>query len=545
MGDGFLVEFPSVTGATSCALSIQEYIFALDPENSDPNVLKFRIGVHSGDVIVSGDDIYGDGVNIAARLEGICEPNCVTISEKVHNEIVGKISQKFSSLGTKKLKNLDTVVEIFSWKPESRSSIRKSNVLITDERFDLPSKPSIVVLPFSNRSTDEEQEYFCDGITEDIITELSRFDDIFVISRNTSFTYKRKSIDIRDVAKELAVQYILEGSVRKSGQKVRITSQLIDGFDDTHLWAERFDGSLEDIFELQEQVTKQVVMSLVPEIYQKQILNSGSENRIFDVAYDKAWKARALAEEGGRSADPDHIEEALKLALDAIALNAKCEVAFEAASHCYLVKSLFRIGSDVDQSAENLLSLADSLLRHSPNSVIGYRARGFANWCLGDHKGSIENFRKACELNRNDTGAIYGLAFVLATVGETQESKDVAQVAYRLSPKDPTLGRFFYLSMAMCFFIERDDSNFVAWADKAIQSAPYAPIRRAMMISYATENGDRQLAEKHYNALNEFAPEFIGSVLKGENVVFSQALHQNRLSDGLKLLLEGFGDGAR
>ena len=534
MGDGYLAEFPSIVGATNCAVSIQNLISERDPSGNDDDILRLRIGVNLGDVIVDSDDIYGEGVNIAARLEAICEPNCVTITQRVYEEIKGKISAEFLSLGKKKLKNIEEEVEIFSYNLKNETSKFKNEDNLDDN---LPSKPSIAILPFSNMSNDEEQEYFCDGITEDVITELSRFDNIFVISRNTSFTYKNKNVDLRTIAKELSVQYLLEGSVRKSGQKVRITTQLIDGLDDTHLWAERYDGLLEDVFDLQEQVTQQVVMSLVPEILTKQALKSSNSTRIFDEAYDKAWKASALLIEGTQGNIPEHIDRALELSLESISKNNQCEVAYNVAGFCYFVQSLFRWGDAPSLAAERHLALANTLLSHVQNSITGYRIRGLSKVRLGDFTGAISDLQKASDLNLNDSETFFGLAFALASVGNSVKSRELSLIAKRLSPKDPFLGRFFYLSMAMCYFIEYDNNNFLEWAEKAIQAAPHAPIRRALMIAYAMEENDKELAQKHFLALNNFAPDFIPSVLDGENILFADDEHRQRVNDGLQAFL--------
>ena len=534
MGDGYLAEFPSIVGATNCAVSIQNLISERDPSGNDDDILRLRIGVNLGDVIVDSDDIYGEGVNIAARLEAICEPNCVAITQRVYEEIKGKISAEFSSLGKKKLKNIEEEVEIFSYNLENVTSDNKSENNINNN---LPSKPSIAILPFSNMSNDEDQEYFCDGITEDVITELSRFDNIFVISRNTSFTYKNKTVDLKTIAKELSVQYLLEGSVRKSGQKVRITTQLIDGLDDTHLWAERYDGLLEDVFDLQEQVTQQVVMSLVPEILTKQALRSSSSTRIFDEAYDKAWRASALIIEGTQGNIPEHIDRALELSLESISKNNQCEVAYNVAGFCYFVQSLFRWGDAPSLAAERHLALANTLLSHVQNSITGYRIRGLSKVRSGDFTGAISDLQKASDLNPNDSETFFGLAFALASVGNSEKSKELSLIAKRLSPKDPYLGRFFYLSMAMCYFIEYDNNNFLEWAEKAIQAAPNAPIRRALMIAYAMEENDKELAQKHFLALNNFAPDFIPSVLDGENILFADDEHRVRVNGGLQAFL--------
>src|SRR5579859_7997757 len=255
-GDGFLAEFASPIAAMRCALAIQAEA-ANEP-------LQLRIGLNLGDVIVeTNGDVYGEGVNVAARLEALADPGGILISAKVHSEVEGKVEAAFEDRGEQQVKNIARPVRVYAVRISGGTV---AAVFAYNKPLPLPDKPSIAVLPFQNMSGDPEQEYFCDGIVEDIITALSRFKSLFVIARNSSFTYKGKSPDIRQVGRELGVRYVLEGSVRKGGNRVRITGQLIDAMTGTHLWAERFDGTLENIFDLQDRVTISVVNAIEPTI---------------------------------------------------------------------------------------------------------------------------------------------------------------------------------------------------------------------------------------------------------------------------------------
>jgi adenylate cyclase len=245
-GDGVLIEFGSVVGAVECALGLQRLAAERNAAIAGERRLEWRIGVHLGDVLIEGDDILGDGVNIAARLEGIAEPRGICISEDAFRQVRGKVEAEFADMGEQSLKNIARPLRVYSVRPASAPEPQAAPAA----GLPLPDKPSIAVLPFANLSGDPKQEYFVDGVVEEIITAISRLPWLFVIARNSSFAYKGKSPDLRQVGRELGVRYVLEGSLRKAGNRVRITGQLIDTTTGAHIWADRFDGALDDIFEL-------------------------------------------------------------------------------------------------------------------------------------------------------------------------------------------------------------------------------------------------------------------------------------------------------
>ena len=291
MGDGMLIEFASVVAAVECAVAMQKLMVERNAEAPEAKRVVYRIGVHLGDVLIEGDDILGDGVNIAARLEGICEPGGVLISGSAFDHVRGRIEAEFVDLGEMDLKNIAQPVRAYGVKigqgvAGSAPGKRRARAA--------PDKPSIAVLPFQNMSGDPEQEYFADGIAEDIITALSKLSQLFVIARNSSFTFKGKNVDVRDVSKNLGVRYVLEGSVRKSGNRVRITSQLIDAETGGHLWAERFDRDLTDIFAVQDDVTQQIVAALALNLSaddRQRLLTEHTDNL---EAYDLFLRGREL-----------------------------------------------------------------------------------------------------------------------------------------------------------------------------------------------------------------------------------------------------------
>jgi adenylate cyclase len=263
MGDGILVEFPSVVDAVRDALDIQGAMRRRNADVAEANRIEFRIGINVGDVIIEGGDIHGDGVNVASRLEGLCEPGEVYVSGTVYDQAAGKLAATFDDLGEKSVKNITKPVRVYRAREVTGE---QAGYKSADAPPPLPDKPSIAVLPFDNMSGDPEQEYFVDGICEDTITALSRIRWFFVIARNSTFAYKGKSTDVRDVARELGVRYVVEGSVRKAGNRIRLTAQLIDGTNGVHLWAERYDRAIEDIFDLQDELTQTIVGAIEPEL---------------------------------------------------------------------------------------------------------------------------------------------------------------------------------------------------------------------------------------------------------------------------------------
>jgi len=260
IGDGLLVEFASVVDAVRCAVAFQDIMAKGNAETPRDSRIEFRIGVNLGDVIVQDDDVYGDGVNVAARLEGLAEPGGVVISASVHDQIKGKLDHPFDDLGPQRVKNIGEPIRALCLRKSTAQGAEATRG--TPAAPPLPDKPSIVVLPFDNISNDPEQEYFSDGITEDIITELSKISGLFVIGRHSAFTYKGQPVTLKQVGRELGVGYVLEGSVRRANDRLRITAQLIDTSTDHHLWAERFDRNFEDIFAVQEEVARNVAEAL-------------------------------------------------------------------------------------------------------------------------------------------------------------------------------------------------------------------------------------------------------------------------------------------
>ena len=292
MGDGALVEFASAVDAVACAIEIQRQLRERDAGGSEANPIQFRIGINVGDIIIEGEDILGDGVNIAARIEGIAEPGGISISEDAWRQVQGKVAANFVDAGEQSLKNIARPVRVY------RLDIAPKAATASDVPRPIPAqsdKPSIAVLAFNNMSGDPEQEYFSDGISEDIITDLSKLSELHVIARNSTFTYKSKPVDVKQVGRDLGVHYVLEGSVRKAGNRVRVTGQLIDVASGAHIWAERFDRDLTDIFAVQDELTREIISALKVKLTPEKKDRLARKNTIDQEAYDLFLRGRERA----------------------------------------------------------------------------------------------------------------------------------------------------------------------------------------------------------------------------------------------------------
>jgi adenylate cyclase len=526
-GDGMLVEFASVIDALRCATEMQQRMAERAAGVPPARRIEFRIGIHQGDVVVEDGDIFGDGVNIAARLEGLAEPGGICISARVQEDARGRLDLAFEDLGEQPLKNIARLVRVY------RVRIASATAPAAVQAPALPEKPSIAVLPFDNMSGDPEQDYFADGLTEDIITDLSRFRDLLVIARNTSFSYRGRITSVPEIARELGVHFVLEGSVRKSGRRIRITAQLIDGINGRHIWAQRYDGQLADVFELQEEVIRQVLGNIGPYIDKSEMERSMRGERRFDQSQDLAWQSYAKFQHGMSAGDSKSVEEAIELARRSLALNSKCGLAYLSICWSYAMQSLYAWGEDPVGAADRALECAEAAMLALPQSETAYNCLGVARFRTGQYEQAVRDFRSAHEINPNDVRTLFALAWGEATLGDTTAARRHASEALRLSPKD-LWSQLAYLTLAMAAFVERDHEGFVEWADKAIQVLPVAPIRRAMMIAYAAQVGDQALLQTHLDAVSKFAPDFIASLFRGENRLFAREEHMEMVLDGLR-----------
>ena len=478
-GDGFLAEFASPIAALRCALVIQSN------QLDEPNPLQLRIGLNLGDVIIEeGGDVYGEGVNVAARLEGFADPGGILISGKIYNEVEGKVDATFEDRGDQQVKNITRPVRIYAVR-SATAPIKSASIIAAIDNLTplaLPDKPSIAVLPFQNMSGDPEQEYFADGVVEDIITALSRFKSLFVIARNSTFTYKGKAVDVKQVGRELGVRYVLEGSVRKAGERVRITGQLVDTTVGSHIWAEKFDGELHDIFALQDAITEKVAAVIEPSIKRAEIERAVQRRTNNLSAYDLYLRALpryySLTEDG--------LADSLGLCHRALDLDARYIAALRLAAEVLGIKvaqgwstdvqadyaEAFRLGrlaleiDDTDPDTlsqmgrglaaflneyENAKDMVDRAVALNPNSARAWSERGWAYRYMKEADEALKSFDRAIRLNpidpkRYDT--LTGIASTLITVGRDEEAVAQARRAIAANPRFTSAHRCLAAALA-------------------------------------------------------------------------------------------------
>jgi TolB-like protein/class 3 adenylate cyclase/Tfp pilus assembly protein PilF len=462
-GDGMLVEFASVVDAVTCAVVVQAKM-AERNEATQPKI-SFRIGINIGDIIIDEDDIFGDGVNVAARVEGECEPGGVYLSGSAFDQVRSKTGFAFDALGEKSLKNIDLPVRLYAVNHPGVAAAKLLSEVATKPPS-LPDKPSIAVLPFQNMSGDPQQEYFADGMAEDIITALSQFGELFVIARNSTFTYKGKAIDIRQVGRELGVRYVLEGSVRKAGNQVRITGQLVDASSGAHLWADHFDGSLQDIFNLQDQVTARVANAIAPKIEEVEINRAAHKPTENLDAYD--YFLRGLAEYYKYRADTT--EEALRHLNEAIRLDPDFALAFALAAACYFERRVQGAMADVPKEIAEATRLARRAAELGKNDATALCYAGLAlAYVAGDIDAGAHLIDRALLLNPNSAAALHCRSWIKGWIGEPDQAIDDALQAIRLSPFDPRLARVLG-SLAYAHFFAGRYGEASTWAEKSLQN---------------------------------------------------------------------------
>ena len=488
VGDGFLVEFASAVQAVTCAVEIQ---------NAGP-ALQLRIGIHLGDVVVQDDDLMGDGVNVAARIEGTAEAGGIAISRQVRDQVRDKLNVELIDKGEVELKNIARPVRIFMVAGgTSRQAPAAAPILA------LPDKPSIAVLPFQNMSGDPEQEYFADGLAEEIITALSRSRDFFVIARNSSFSYKGKSPDIRQVGRELGVRYVLEGSVRKAGDRLRITAQLIHTATGNHHWAERYDCKATDIFAIQDEITENVVASLEPQV---RLAEGGLANHKTPTDLN-AWGyvARAYVHKAMRSRD--EVQTALELLERAIECDPRYARAHADLAQVRVVMAYEGWFVDRDQGFEAAAMSARRAIELDPNDAGAHYAKGLVTSLRRQHREALPSLMKAVELNPNFALAHAHLGIVLSNLGRSEEGIEHTLRALRTSPRDPQ--RFVLLhAHGLALFGAARYAEAVVASGSASQDWPgAAPVLRVLTAAKAL-HGDIAGAQATLRDLKLAQPEF-------------------------------------
>jgi TolB-like protein/Flp pilus assembly protein TadD len=495
-GDGLFAEFASVVDALCCAVAIQDGMRARNADIPDTDRLEFRLGINVGDIMVDGDDILGDGVNVAARIESLARPGGICVSDRVREYARGKIDIEFDDAGEQRLKNIDLPVRVYHVRSDRK--IERNWPALT-----LPDRPSIAVLPFTNMSGDAEQEYFADGMVEEIITALSRMSWLFVIARNSSFTYKGRAVDVKQVGRELGVRYVLEGSVRKAGNKVRITGQLIDATTGNHLWADRFDGALEDIFELQDNVTGSVVAAISPKLEQAEMERAKNKPTESLDAYDNYLRGVSAVHRWTREAN----DEALSYFHRAIELDPEFASAFGMVARCYSQRKI--CGWMVDRAHE--IAEAEQTARRAADlgkdDAVALCTAGMALAyvvCNLDHGRTLID--RALQLNPNFAWAWLFSGWVRIWLGEPETAVEHVAQAMRLSPHDPQI-----VAMEACtayghFFAGRYDEAS-RWAEMSLQERPDLALPLGVLVASRAVTGRQQEAEDALAQLRKLEPD--------------------------------------
>lgn len=505
-GDGILAEFASAVRAVESAAAVQTCMADLN-SNSQPAML-FRIGVNVGDVIYDGERLYGDGINIAARLQAIAEPGGICISNKVHEEIQDRVKLAFVDMGDQKLKNISRAVRVFS---HSRDTAVPLTVFAQRRAHpSVPQRPSIAVLPFTNASGQPEQEYFADGIVEDIIVSLTRIHWLFVIARNSTFAYKGRIVEDKKVGEELGVRYVLHGSVRRAGGKIRITAQLTEAVTGAHLWAERFDGSAEDVFELQDEITASVVAAIAPKVEQAEIQRSKFKATESLDAYD--YYLRGV--ENIHLQTCDSTNEAFQFLHKAIDLDPGFALAHATAAFCYSQRKAFGWVTDRAYDVAEGARLARRAIDLDNEDALTLSRAGLVlAYVVEDFAAGTFFIERAVVINPNLAAVWHASGWLKVWIGDPEEAIESLQRFIRLSPLDYLL-HSVRSAIAFAHVFSGRYKEAILFAEQALAERPTShQALRAAALSYVSD-GQIERAQRMVGRLLEVDPAFAISKLR-------------------------------
>ena len=525
MGDGVLAEFPSVVDAVRAAAEIQRAITGGYAGVSEENRIAFRMGINLGDVVIDGDDIQGDGVNVAARLEGLAEPGGICISAAVHEQVRDRVDLEFEDLGEREVKNIDRPIRVWRWAMEDGSLFPAPTD--TPAPPVLPDKPSIAVLPFDNMSNDPDQDFFADGMAEDIITALSRMPWFFVISRNSSFTYKGRAVDVKQVATELGVRYVLEGSVRKAGNRLRITAQLIDATNGNHVWAERYDREITDIFEVQDEVTRAIVGAVAPEFLSTEAKRSRHKDASQLDAWECVMRGRAHLWKLGR----EDSAEARRLFERAIELLPSGELGTSDLALVYFLETFYGWSDSPPKSLRMMLETAERAVAADDGDPLALTILAWANVFAHRWDEALPPVDRAVELSPNFAPAIGVRGAVLALLGDAQPSIEEIEKAIRLSPRDGFmtiwLMGLFWAYHALTRYEEAAET-----ARRAIRIAPDNPTFRRQLASASAMLGRLDDAREAITEYRRLEPDH--TIADASKIPSKVPEHLDRFIEGLR-----------
>ncbi|MEE9367291.1 MAG: tetratricopeptide repeat protein, partial [Pontiella sp.] len=490
-GDNLLAEFVSVVDAVQCAVEIQRKLAERNAELPEDHRMEFRIGVNLGDVVEEEDRIYGDGVNIAARLESLAEGGGICISRNAYDQVKTKLDLKFEYLGEKELKNIAEPVRAYRVQLETDNAASKLNA-----RLELPDKPSIAVLPFNNMSGDPEQNYFAEGISEDITTELSRFHSIFVISRNSAFTYRGNSVDVRQVGRELGVEYIVEGSVRKAGNRIRVTAQLIAVATGHHVWAERYDRNLEDIFDVQDEITETIVSTLAGRIEAAGIERAKRKNTENMVAYDYLLRGLDF-HKSGRTTREEAVQ-AVEMLTKAVELDPEF-----ARAHAWLACASAGLwpASPSRKHMDDAMARVQKALSLDENECEAHRIIGAIYLHRKRFDRAEYHISKAIALNPNNAHIAVKAASFYSYTGRYQEAVASVKRAMRLNPHHPD---WYWQELGHAFYVDGQYTNAIRAFNRI---AKLVEFDYAYLAACCVALGENEQAKSHITELLRLKPD--------------------------------------
>ena len=524
VGDGFLVEFSSPVEAVRCAVDFQEALTALAATEPD-KPLQLRIGINLGDIIIEEDgDIYGDGVNVACRLEQMATSGGICLSGKVYEEVRDKLAYDFSDRGEHRFKNIARPIKVYCLLAGSDGSPAPADF----HPVPMLDRPSIAVLPFTNMSKDPEQEYFADGVVEDIIAALSRFRSFFVIARNSTFVYKDRAVRVQQIGRELGVRYVLEGSVRRSGRRVRITAQLVDALTGVHLWAEHYDGVIEDVFDLQDMITASVVGAIQPSIRAAEIERARRKRPESLDAYDLVMQALPSV----WSLEYDANREATRLLEKALRLDPTYPMALSLAAWCRGQRVVYNWSTNIAEDKRETLRQAQVATALAPDDPFILTVLAAALTLTHEHQRAIAMLDRALALDPNSAWGWNRSGWLHNYQNDPEVAIQHFERSLRLSPFDP-MAFNCDMGIGCAHFIAKRYEQAAVWQEKALMAKPTAAwIHRTLAPAYALA-GDMEKARESVAELLKTYPEIaISDVLKA--MAFSKEV-MGRFAEGLRM----------
>lgn len=499
MGDGALVEFASVVDAVECAVHIQRDMSEHNADAQQNNRIDFRIGINVGDIIIDGDDIYGDGVNVAARLEAEADPGGICISSDAYRQVNGKIDHVFEDMGERTLKNIAMPVRAYRW--HDGNAAARTSFELNSKKALITDKQSIVVLPFDNLSNDPDQEFFSDGISEDLITDLSKLSNLFVISRNTAFTFKGQSVNVSEVGHKLGVAHVLEGSVRKAGNRVRINAQLIETATGGHVWADRYDGSLDDIFTLQDEITEKIVAALQVSLTMQEAAQP--RQRVTDNV--EAYELYLRGRREWHRLDPEGTLAAVHLMRDAIKIDPDFAAAYALLSGALQHGWTFAFPG-FDDAFDQLLDAAQRAVELDDGLALAHARLGWALIFYGRHEEAITSFERAIALGPFDAETHLWFTEALNYAGDPARGARMGARAFELEVAAPGV---FYLCVGHSHYLLRDYDEAVELLTGAIARTPGFPLPYLLLGIVYFEMGRIDDAVEQFDRLHDSLPSHV------------------------------------